>query len=519
MTAIAIPAANVVVDGAALAPALAGQLVGIRVASRLSAPAQCELAFAAWPASAGDVHPFPLGAALSVAVPADHDLLFLGEITAVEVRHGGDGEGTVRVRAYDQLHRLRKHQQTRVHESVTVADLARALVGDIGLDVITEEAGPRWDRLVQHRQTDLGLLVDVAGRAGLHVVSDGRALRLLTMAGAGVPVELALGVELLEATVEANLEPACREVTARSWVPQRAAAIEGRASSPRSGRSVAMEADPARVGSDGVRILVDHPAAGEDHVTAAAQAELDHRAAAELVLSGLAEGDARIKAGCRLAVRGLADGFGGTYVVTEAVHTLDGAGYLSRFSTAPPPPEAHNGAAAVTLGTVTAVDDPDGWGRVRVTLPTLGDVDAGWLPVVAAGAGAGKGLVALPGVDDAVLVALPHGEPGEGIVIGGLFGAQAPPDTGVDDGAVKRWSMRTAGGQIVVVDDVGDRLRLENSRGSFVELAPDRVRIHANCDLVIEAPGHKLTVRADAVDFQHAAGEEASDLAPGSRRG
>ena len=35
-------------------------------------------------------------------------------------------------------------------------------------------------------------------------------------------------------------------------------------------------------------------------------------------------------------------------------------------------------SASVTLGKVTAVDDPDGCGRVRVTLPAHGDLDAGW---------------------------------------------------------------------------------------------------------------------------------------------
>ena len=46
---------------------------------------------------------------------------------------------------------------------------------------------------------------------------------------------------------------------------------------------------------------------------------------------------------------------------------------------------------AVALGRVTDVDDPDGYGRVRVVLPGHGELDLGWLAVLCPGAGPGKG--------------------------------------------------------------------------------------------------------------------------------
>jgi hypothetical protein len=102
------------------------------------------------------------------------------------------------------------------------------------------------------------------------------------------------------------------------------------------------------------------------------------------------------------------------------------------------------------------------------------------------------------------MVALPQGSPAAGIVLGAVFGAQAPPDPGVDGGAVKRWTLRTAGGQSIVVDDGANRVRVENRAGSYLELTPDTVRLHANSSLVIDAPGHSLTIRAASVDFEHA---------------
>jgi phage baseplate assembly protein gpV len=139
-----------------------------------------------------------------------------------------------------------------------------------------------------------------------------------------------------------------------------------------------------------------------------------------------------------------------------------------------------------------------------VSLPAFGDIDAGWLGVVCPGAGRGKGLVALPDVGDTVAVALPHADPGAGLVLGSLYGAVEPPDPGVDGNSVRRWSLRTADGQSVVIDDGAHALRLENRDGSLVELAPDAVRIKAKTDLVLDASGHAVTIRGRSVDFEHA---------------
>jgi phage baseplate assembly protein gpV len=126
--------------------------------------------------------------------------------------------------------------------------------------------------------------------------------------------------------------------------------------------------------------------------------------------------------------------------------------------------------------------------------------------VVCAAAGRRKGIVALPDVDDQVLVVLPHGDPATGFVLGALFGAGAPPDTGVAGRAVRRWSLRTPGGHSVVLDDAAGTVCLRNAAGSGVDLGPDRLRVYAATDMVLEAPGKALVIRAATVDFEQATG-------------
>jgi phage baseplate assembly protein gpV len=314
-------------------------------------------------------------------------------------------------------------------------------------------------------------------------------------------VQLHYGQSLYEATAEANVDRVARTVTAYGWHHQRAEGIEATANRPRTGPDVPLRVDP----SQGYALsLVDQSAEDEDDLAGIAQSTLDASAARTVTLRGVAAGDARLRAGTRIRVTGLADEIDGGYVVCSAVHTVDANGYQTEFSTEPPPAPKHHLGASVTLGRVTAVDDPDGLGRVRVCLPALGDLDVGWLGVLCPGAGRGRGLVALPDVDDTVAVALPHAAPEQGVVLGALFGTIVPPDPGVSGSSVARWSLRTDDGQSIVVDDDAHSVRVEDKAGSFVELAPGTVRLHAEEDLVIEAPGGAITVRARSVDFEQA---------------
>jgi phage baseplate assembly protein gpV/phage protein D len=489
-------------------PGGGAQVLTVRVASRLALPAQCEVTLDPGGAGSGWAGSWPLGDELVVRVAGAGEPLFEGEVTCVELVRAPDGTGVTRIRGYDRLHRLRKRQQARVFESLTVAGLAEALAGDLGLRVDAPEEGPRVERLVQHRQHDLGLLVEAAGRAGLYPVVRGDALRLVTLEGSGDPVKLHYGQSLWEARIEANLDRVAGSYRALGWHPQRAEPIEQRAGAPRSGRRVALHPGPGDARVDGDLLLVDQPGRGADELSAAAQAALDASAARAVVLHGVADGDTGLWAGGLVEVSGIADEADGRYVLTEAVHTVDGAGWSTRLSTAPPAAEPVPPGASITLGRVSDVDDPQKLGRVRVSLPGYGDTDAGWLGVLCPGAGQGRGIVALPDVDDTVLVALPHGVPAAGVVLGSLYGTVEPPDAGVDGGAVRRWSLHTADGQSVVVDDDKHSIRLRDKGGSFVELTPDLVRMHANTDLTVEAPGHAMTLRANTIDFVQATGEE-----------
>lgn len=497
---ISLPEVTVHVGGAPLDAAWARALDGVRVQQRLSLPAQSVLVFTGDADLLADRTPFEIGAALQVAVRGQRVPVFVGEVTALELQCGADNRRSLIVRGYDRLHRLRKRQSVRAYVQMTPGDLARQMAAEVGLNVEVEQDGALFEYLIQHRQSDLDFVTDVAERSGLYLTIREHVLHLITLAGQGDALDLRLGHELHQAQVELNADAACTEVSALGWNAARVEVFQGGVSSARSGRDVQAALNTELLTG---RVLVDLGAELDAQIGGMAQAELDRRSAAEVVMTGTAEGDTRLRPGTVVRVSGIARAFDGAYVLTSVNHIINQTvGFLSELGTAPPPPRTRSSAAAVTLGVITQINDPESLGRVRIALPTYNQVETDWVNVLSAGAGAGKGLMLLPEVGDEVLVLLAHEDPAQAVVLGGLYGRRGMPDAGIDDGAVRRFTLLTPGGQRVRLDDTNQLIRLENSGGSFVELSPNKVHVHAAVDLEIEAPGQSIIVRGNTIDFQ-----------------
>ncbi len=501
---VALPRITITAAGAPLPREAMRALGEVRVQQRLSLPTLCELAFYNPPGPLTAASSLSRGTGLRVALEGWQQPLFTGEVTSVQFVYGPSGEREVRIRSYDTLHRLRKRGEPRAHIQVTLQDLAQELVADLGLTVRASDTGPLWPRVIQHRQTDFELLEELADRCGLYLTLRENVLHLLTLEGTGRPLHLALGEELLEARAEASDEPACGSVTASGWNPLSVESYQGRTSGARVGRQVALDAAQGLSGGGGrERHRPGESLHDRSHAEALAQGDLDRHVAQAVTLWGIAQGDPRLRPGTPVVVTGIAERMAGRYTLTGVTHTIDHQkGFLTEFSTSAPPPRAASTGAVAALGEVTRVDDPENVGRVRVSLPAYGDVETEWMHVLAAGAGQDKGLTILPDVGDRVLVLFSHGDPGQGVVLGALYGMQGPHDSGVEGTAVRRYTLLTPGGQEIQLDDARDRLRMADSTGSYVELSPDRVRLHAAVDLEMEAPGRSVTIRGAKIDFK-----------------
>ena len=118
------------------------------------------------------------------------------------------------------------------------------------------------------------------------------------------------------------------------------------------------------------------------------------------------------------------------------------------------------------------------------------------------GAGSGKGLTALPDVDDSVLVMLLDDDPSQGVILGGVWSEGNVPEHGGSSGAITSYSLTTKDGQEVVLDDAAGSVAVKDKNNNEIVLDGGGLKIHAAGDLTIEAPGKTITISASKVDFK-----------------
>jgi len=495
-----LPQIEIDVDGHRLPDRCARLFTELRVQQHLSLPSQCELTFVHVDEATMEAA-LPLGARLRVGERGVSTPVFEGCITALELGYDGARGSTLRARGYDDLFVLRNRQTVRSHVGLTAADLARELAVDLGIDVDAPTPGPVWSRLLQSG-TDFDLLADVASRCGLWFTLRERTLHLLTLEGIGALQLLRLNENLLEATFESNSNGACRKVESMGWDPWRGEARRGAATRARVVRTLTPDARVAANGAKGERVLVARLFQDDQQADAAAQADLDTRSAREVVFRGVAQGNPQLRPGARVQIAGVAAAVAGIHVIASALHTLNmRTGYLSEITSALPPGREAPAGLMMTIGRVTRIDDPQQLGRLQVALTALDDVETDWLQILAPGAGAGKGLVAMPDIGDLVLLLMDAADAAQAMVLGSLYGAGGLPEGQEILGKGASFTFLSPGGQRIRLDDDKGTLRLENKSGSSVEMGADAVTLRAAAPLTIEAPGQRMTFRAQFIDF------------------
>jgi phage baseplate assembly protein gpV/phage protein D len=490
------------IDGAPLAPGLAASVCSIDVRQALNAPAMAVIAFADPPPDL--IAPLKIGTMLAVQAPTGETLVE-AEIVAVEHRLSADKGRIVGIRGYDRLHRLRKRQRVRALTDVTPEDVAAAAAADIGVSsTAPDPASPRRALVIQHDQSDFDLLVELAADCGRFFHLTDGTLTLLSLDGDGEDeVRLVAGQALLDARVELSAETMRRSTLARGWDVGSAAPVAGRASTAAQD-AIEFRGEDALTRFEGLgeRLLLNRNSANTAEAAGLAQADMDRAIALGATLTATPEGDPRLRPGRVVAIEGVSDQGDGSYVLTEVTHTFDiDRGYVTRISTLPSPRPPRARCAAATVARITDVADPEDLARVRGTLVAYGEVDSGWMPVLIVGAGDGKGLAVVPEPGDDVLVLLPEGDPARGIVLGGLYGSRRPPGERPEQGA-RNFTLRTPAGQSLMLDGVESVIRLQTSAGDLLEMTPKGTKLSVTRDLLVEAPGHRLTFRASHVDFE-----------------
>jgi uncharacterized protein involved in type VI secretion and phage assembly len=149
----------------------------------------------------------------------------------------------------------------------------------------------------------------------------------------------------------------------------------------------------------------------------------------------------------------------------------------------------------VVIGLVTAVDDPQGLGRVKVEFPWLpAGSYSNWARVANVLAGPQLGAFFLPEIGDEALVAFEMDDIRRPYILGYLYnGDSAPPTT---DPPVRM--MQTVSGHKLIFDDTGgsEAVRIEDASGNKITLNADGITIESVKDVTIK--GLNVTIEATA---------------------
>ncbi len=175
---------------------------------------------------------------------------------------------------------------------------------------------------------------------------------------------------------------------------------------------------------------------------------------------------------------------------------------------------------------VTDIADPDGQGRIKVKLPWTTDKDGQlydvWARLATLMAGNNRGSWLIPDVDDEVLVSFEAGDTRRPYVIGSLWNGQdSPPETmdgsgenniktlrsrnGViftmdDSSGQESLTLKTPGGQQVVIKDGPGAVEIQDSNGNSVKLESSGITVNASANVTINGSMVKISAGMLTVD-------------------
>jgi len=448
---------------------------------------------------------FTIGAPVRLLVqttgPGGPELLLTGEVTTLETEVSGHGLHTV-VRGLDKSHRLFRGRRVEAYVQSTRSDIARKVAQRAGLSAgKIDGGGPVLKHVTQDGVTDWEFLRRLAFENGCNVaVVDGKLdfapPTPASEAPSGSqgsredPLVLERGVNLtaLRATVTSADQVA--EVEVRGWdmsTKDKVVAI-----APAATVSAKLpETDPVALAKkfSSPRFITPFTTFDQQkQVDAAAKSLSEHLAGGFAELEGTVRGNPKMRSGKAVALVNVGKPFEGRYTLSGTRHEFSpDQGYQTSFVVSNESERSLYGLAAGAYGVpdaplsgvvsaiVTDVKDPDKLGRVKVKFPVLSDTyESWWARVVQLGAGAKRGTVWLPEINDEVLVAFSQDSMQQPFVIGGLFNGKDKPDkswddhVGATDGKVNRRAMVSRTGMLVefLESPQGEQVNVSTNNGS-----------------------------------------------------
>lgn len=474
-------------------------LLELSVTRALNSAASCMLRF---DPNSFDVSKFKLDDEIEIgaSVGGTTTTVFKGLVRSVSIDLVDTGVPDAVIECYDKACKFASLSIGKTFLKKTLSDVVSTIAKDAGLGAQVEALSVQFDYQV-YPGTALDALDEIVRRTGyVWLVEDGKLHFKRPFTKGSVTLDPDENLARLRARMT-GVDQA-KEVQVKGWDPAAGQEILGTTKTPkRTGQTAprAKEAsDTFRKKSEIDYAVASRAAANKADADAMAAGILDQRTTSGIhgwgetviVEPGLAPGTT-------VKVESVTSAWVGDYPISRVEHVWGpDRTFHTRFDIGPPDmPTSTSGSVGglpavfdhLTIGVVTEVraeggEAPD----VKVTLPYLtaaAPIVSNWARVIGLGAGKNMGFLAIPEVDDEVVVGFENGDPTRPFVLGGLWSAQKlpefPPEE-IDKGGIQTRSFHTRKGHswTFTDDKVGSRTsgyRVELNNGAFLEMNIDEV--------------------------------------------
>jgi phage protein D len=453
---------------------------------------------------------------ISVATVADQaqELLFSGEVTALELDSDGTGSFTV-VRALSLAHRLFRGRKVVAFKNMSASDIVHEVAEGAGLATGTiETASITYPQLTQANVSDWEFLqsiarehgttlrVDRTGQVQLERPKPAASAPAPSTSANSNPLVLEYGRNMMALRAVLTSSDQVDTVEVRGWDMRTKTALV--ASEPAVTSTTVVPGMPLRPSGSNTRLIVtDTPYSTQAEAILAASSLAAAVSAGVGEIEAVAEGNPRLRAGVPVALGNAGSAFSGRYTATAAHHVLEpGSGYRTTVLVSTSPDRSLAGLVTggnapargprmpgLAIGVVTDTKEPDtagnasntgnastsgrsarGW--VKLKFPWLAaDYVTDWVRTVQWGGSRGGGVFS-PEVNDEVLVGFEQGCLDRPYVLGGLYnGIDHPsehdlPLYDATTGKINRRSLVSRSGQrIELLDKSGGPIGVRLATG------------------------------------------------------
>lgn len=516
---------TVKVDGAAIDESMVIRLAEVEISLSLNMPGMFNLRFEDDELAILSENKISLGNEIEISVPKDDEndtmeIIFAGEVTAIEPEYEYGLRTILNVRGYDFSHRLTHGTHIRTFQNSKDSEVVSTMAGEVGLTASVEATTTVHDYIMQYNQTNMDFLRQLARRNNykFYVDKDKKLQFKKAATTVGSAITLTWGDNLLGFYPRLSLAEQVTEVTVRGWDIATKAPVVGTASTASYLQSIGEEqkggtAYQSATTKEAKHYEVIHQAIDQTYANALAQAVLDELNADYVEADGLCMGDAQLLPGGTVKIESVNSQFAGTYKLSLVRHIYTREGFKTEFTVEGMRPEfmsdllgnssekilTNQQVNGVVPAIVTNIEDPEDLFRVRVKYPWLSDDEESWWARVATpDAGPDRGIVFLPEIDDEVLVAFEHGDMGRPYIIGRMWnGVDANPHPIGElaaNGVVNLRVIKTRSGHILTFDDTeGSELI------SLVDMTTkNMIKIESSLNkITIDANGGKSIITLD----------------------